>query len=50
MESSPNTLTAGGEIAAAAFFAVNAMPDAPFERTRHRITEFLTGDVMRGFW
>lgn len=39
-----------GEIAAAAFFAVDALPDATSERTRRRITGFLAGEVMRGVW
>ncbi len=41
---------AGGEIAEASFFPVDALPEATSERTRQRISEFLTGAVMSGVW
>lgn len=40
----------GGEIEGAAFFRVDALPDAMSERTRRRIGEFLAGALMRGVW
>ncbi len=40
----------GGEIAEAAFFPVDVLPEATSERTRRRISEFLAGEVMRGIW
>lgn len=39
-----------GEIADAAFFPVDALPDATSKRTRRRISEFLAGEVMRDIW
>lgn len=39
-----------GEIEAAAFFPVDALPDPTSERTRRRINEFLAGEMMRGLW
>jgi 8-oxo-dGTP pyrophosphatase MutT (NUDIX family) len=42
--------TPGGEIADAAWFPIDALPEPTSERTRRRINGFLSGESMRGVW